>query len=130
MFSVLGVKFTTARTVANKVLSHIRNGPDSETGRKSRDRAMHDYLNRYDWQWAPSAGDRMWRPELRRLIAEESVQHLDDLVIRRTGLGDDPCRALEVAPDLCQLFDWDEKRSKLELDRLRSQLGCYQPVTA
>jgi glycerol-3-phosphate dehydrogenase len=128
LFSVLGVKFTTARTVASKVLSHIRNGPGSETASKSRDRATHDYVKRYDWQWAPSAGDRMWLPELRRLVVEESVQHLDDLVIRRTGLGDDPCRALEVAPDLCQLFDWDEKRSKLELDRLRSQLGCYQPV--
>ncbi len=127
MYSVLGVKFTTARSVANKVLSRILTSSYSGRARESRDRDARAHLKRYDCRWAPTAGDTGWRRDLRRLIAEESVHHLDDLVIRRTGLGDDPYRAIDIAPHLCQLFDWDEERSTLEFDRLRKQLDCSRP---
>ena len=53
------------------------------------------------------------------MIIEEAVLHLDDLVLRRTSLGDDPAQALKVAPQLCSLFDWDEPRCQKELARLK-----------
>lgn len=42
---------------------------------------------------------------MRRLIAEESVQHLDDLVFRRTVLWEDSKDTLHAAEELCALFD-------------------------
>jgi glycerol-3-phosphate dehydrogenase len=124
LYSVLGVKFTTARTVANKLLSRMLDVSHSGTPGTARDQDVRGHLKRYDCQWTPTTGDPRWRSELRHLIADESVHHLDDLIMRRTGLGDDPCRAIDVASDLCQLFDWDERRCKSELTRLRKQLGC------
>ena len=47
--------------------------------------------------------------------------HLDDLILRRTSLGDNPRRALRVAPELCDLFDWEEERRRKEIRRVEEQ---------
>ena len=41
--------------------------------------------------------------------------HLDDLILRRTSLGDNPARALQIAPQLCNLFDRTEERCRKEV---------------
>jgi glycerol-3-phosphate dehydrogenase len=73
----------------------------------------------FDYYWYPDPKDNSWQIELKELIQTESVHHLDDLVIRRTSLGDNPERAMKIAPSLCQLFDWSEARSQQEIERLK-----------
>ena len=61
---------------------------------------------------------------MKEIILTESVLHLDDLILRRTSLGDNPQKALELAPQICYLFDWNEDQSKLEIDKLKSYFYC------
>jgi len=35
-------------------------------------------------------------------------------------LGDDPIRALELAPQICELFNWDNECCEIELTRLKN----------
>jgi glycerol-3-phosphate dehydrogenase len=59
-----------------------------------------------------------WEDDLRQLISEESVIHLDDLVFRRTTLWENPGRVIDMAPQLCSLFDWDRDKSEYEMKRV------------
>ena len=68
--------------------------------------------------WTPGPGEDAWKQPLRRAIAEESVLHLDDLLLRRSSLGDHPGRANRLAAETCRLFDWDAQRQAAELARL------------
>ena len=56
---------------------------------------------------------------LQPIIASQSVLHLDDLLLRRTSLGDDPRQALQLASSLSRLFPWDESRQQEEIQRVR-----------
>jgi hypothetical protein len=78
-------------------------------------------LRTLDGSVEPSAAG--WAGSLKSVIADESVMHLDDLVMRRTTLWENPNRALVLAPQLCNLFDWDRQRTAMETDRLRESLG-------
>jgi glycerol-3-phosphate dehydrogenase len=68
---------------------------------------------------SPSDG---WRQSLRPLIAEEAVRHLDDLVVRRSNVGDNPARSLELAGALAELFGWKEERRENEIRRLKDSV--------
>ena len=92
LFSVTGIKFTTARSVAERTLRMI----SARGGRALADPAP---IERPPPAFVPdaagivrlaavdpaAAGDLM-----RRIVAEESVRYLDDLVLRRTDWGSDP----------------------------------------
>lgn len=118
LYSVSGVKYTTARRVAAKAMKTIFPSarprqadppPEANSGR---------WCFAYDWQ-AP--GD--WDPfSLKPLVAEEAVVHLDDLLFRRTGLAENPRRALDLLPRLRPLFDWGEPRWQQECERTRALL--------
>ena len=54
--------------------------------------------------------------------------HLDDLLFRRTNLGDDPQRAVALAPELCDLFSWDKGRGAAELARLNDLVSIEKQV--
>lgn len=119
LFSVSGVKFTTARQVAEKTLRRIQR------------RGMLCAFNRLASCPAPprvftlppvDAADGQWRDALRSLIAEEAVLHLDDLFLRRTNIWHQPARVLELAPLAMSLFAWDQIRQKEEMRRLRRAL--------
>ena len=56
--------------------------------------------------------------ELRRLVREESVMHLDDWILRRTGWGDDPRGLAETAEKVVRLLGWTEKTQDNELSRV------------
>lgn len=71
----------------------------------------------YDLNELPG-GDLEWEERLRGIIEEESVQHLDDLIFPRTGIGDNPGRAHSVSRRLCSLFNWDQPRCETERDRI------------
>ena len=84
--SVAGIKFTTARDRAERLLRALfaEDGglPPYQAG---SDRPMpRQDLNLTRADGLSAAGAAEWRAPLRRLIAEESVVHLDDLLWRRT----------------------------------------------
>ncbi len=126
-YSISGVKFTTARLVAEKTLNQIfhekRHTKDVKTDNFSPPEHIQDKGSIFDFDYHPSGCDSTWKDSLRSLIKEESVQHLDDLILRRTTLWENPSRALEFAPLICELFDWDESRCREERERLIERLG-------
>ena len=50
------------------------------------------------------------------------AQNLDDLIFRRTGLGENPRRAMEMLPRLRPLFPWSDPRWQQECERVHDQL--------
>ncbi len=114
-WSVSGVKFTTARRVADKALSRIFQ--DVAISGETRGPS---YLRKYSFDLDISEPSCVTRhhDELRTIIEEESVVHLDDLMLRRTNLGDFPKQAVSLAPMLCHLFDWDNERCDTECERI------------
>lgn len=121
LYSVSGVKFTTARLVAERTLDRIFPGRRAEPAGPEPVLAPDEVAGRgeFAFDWRPEPRDTGWQARLRALIAEESVCHLDDLVVRRTTLWENPARSREIAPALADLFDWDQARRREEFDRLK-----------
>lgn len=133
VYSISGVKFTTARLVAEKTLAKVFGQlpvRSTETNVATPPPEASQDRGNFDYHWYPDGQDDVWKAELAQLIAEESVQHLDDLILRRTSLGDHPERALSIAPTLCQLWDWDDARRQEEINRVRQYYQLRQPTTA
>jgi hypothetical protein len=63
---------------------------------------------------------------LQSLVEEEAVQHLDDLIFRRTSLWNIPQKAVEIALQTCDFFDWDYHRQLGELERLKDALPLLE----
>lgn len=125
-FSISGTKYTTARIVARKALSIAFPAANaSETPDKSIVSAPTKENGVFDFQWMPERGSANWMDQLGNLSKNESVVHLDDLVLRRTNLGDNPERALTLAPALCNLFDWDDTRRAAEIRRLEAHFHWF-----
>ncbi|MBE9573021.1 MAG: FAD-dependent oxidoreductase [Proteobacteria bacterium] len=126
LYSISGVKFTTSRLVAEKVLKRIF--PEKKVTKDTVDEnynPLQDEAVRrgiFSFDWYPSLTDRKWKEALQLLIQEESVQHLDDLIFRRTTLWENPKRALWIAPYVCELFEWDDSRCNEEMERLTRKL--------
>lgn len=126
LYSVSGVKFTTARLVAEKVLGQPF--PGSPPAKLSNESAS-DSLGRQNMRgvfaidWRPDIQSPGWKQALREIILEESVIHLDDLVFRRTTLWNNLPRALDLSSQLCNLFNWDGFRCKTELHRLEEAVN-------
>jgi glycerol-3-phosphate dehydrogenase len=122
LISVSGVKFTTARCVAESVLDlaagHCRPGRDMTQYRPAP-------VGRDIWS-CHSLEDRgageCWSG-LRSLVEQEAVMHLDDLVLRRTALWEDRGSVKQFVEPLCDLFSWDEGRRRVELNRLAAALN-------
>jgi len=131
LFSISGVKLTTARLVAEKLLTQIFPAHSSSlssthlfTNAQSNE---YSYRGIFDYAWLPEEHDSGWREQLLRIIEEESVCHLDDLVLRRTSIGDNPVRSLQIAPMLGTLFEWDEQRYRQEISRLENHFQWLKP---
>lgn len=118
LYSVAGVKFTTSRLVADKTLRII-----FPTRKKGNQRLPQDTVARgqFDYDWLPG-DDATWLQSLQQIIAEEAVIHLDDLILRRTSLGDNPQRALVCSQMISELFDTSEYERSRELARLKAAL--------
>jgi glycerol-3-phosphate dehydrogenase len=121
LFSVSGVKYTTARLVAEKAMRLIFPGtrvkrpsmppPEANSGRG---------FFAFDWK-APEA-DSAAADVIKMLIEEEAVVHLDDLVFRRCGLGENRRRIMELLPRLRPIFPWTDLRWQQESERLKNLL--------
>ena len=118
-YSVSGVKFTTARLVAEKTLKKMFGNNlklQSTDGRKPvslTERGVLELNNLIEL-------NNGLKKVLIKIIEEESVIHLDDLVIRRSTLGDKPDVALSNSSKVCELFDWDNHVKLAEINRLKS----------
>ena len=113
-FSVSGVKFTTARIVAEKVINLIF----PKCNKIDTKRQINTDTRYFDFSWFPNEIDNKTIEYLKKIIESESVQHLDDLILRRTSIGDNPNSALKIAVKICTIFNWDSERCKNELNRL------------
>ncbi len=118
LYSVSGVKFTTARLVAEKTINKIF-PKKLETREEPQNDLPESYSGLYDFDWYFDEDNTNWKPELKKIIDEESVVHLDDLILRRTSIGDNPKRAVEIAPFICSLFNWDNDRRENEIHRVK-----------
>jgi glycerol-3-phosphate dehydrogenase len=133
LFTVSGTKFTTARSAARHVLAAMR----SSGALRWPATAPREYPPCY-----ASAADGLFRDEwtmldvesratgLSRILAREAVEHLEDLVLRRTTLGDQPLRALAAARSLCALDDRWARQADGEVARLTARLGWRQAAWA
>ena len=117
LFSVSGVKFTTARRVAETALRlAVGRAAPAGAGQGERPAAVAPAV--WSCRVTDAAGLEPYLPGLRRLIVEEAVLHLDDLVLRRTTLWESGVPAVQLAARLCELFTWDEPRRRAETARL------------
>ncbi len=116
LYSVGGIKFTTARLVAEKILDQT--GLDKPESAMSREAVVQHYEEEKEQQLE----------QYRELLAmDQSIVHLDDLFLRRSTLWEKGPDALELATRLCDLFPWDEERKKRELAKCRDCLESLPP---
>ncbi|MGH8478648.1 MAG: FAD-dependent oxidoreductase [Gammaproteobacteria bacterium] len=141
LFSVSGVKFTTSRLCAEKTIECIARRFPPKDIEKTRPRSHAQARPALQEGWQMEAGELRagpnaesdagthggvplrWRNALSRLIAEESVQHLDDLVFRRTTLWEDPEGTASAAGELALLFGWGPSRAEQERSRLSLRIA-------
>ena len=68
---------------------------------------------KYDFDWEPSTEDDFRR--LKEIVDNEAVMRLDDLLLRRTSLADNPERPRKILEKLRPLFSsWDDARWRKE----------------
>ena len=108
LISVSGVKFTTAPMLARRVIDPIPTRPMAP---------FPDVPNWSGIQEVPGYGGSHER--IVEIARDESVQHADDLVFRRTGLWRDPDEATRLLPRLIEAIGLsgdalDEQRTRLE----------------
>jgi glycerol-3-phosphate dehydrogenase len=120
LHSVIGIKLTTARRVAEVVADRlfadrVRPRSPAQFSLSGATTAMRDWT----LDWSPEPGSEQWLEPLKELIHDESVCHLDDLLFRRTAIGDNPHRALRLAAEVSDLFSWDAATRELEIGRVR-----------
>lgn len=133
LFTVSGTKFTTARSAARRALAAIRRSGVVRWPAA----APQDYPpchataadGLFGNEWTLSDLEER-RPGLTQILETEAVEHLDDLVLRRTTLGDQPVRALSAARALCALNDRWSKQTEREVARLAATLGWRQAARA
>ncbi|UCH93503.1 MAG: FAD-dependent oxidoreductase, partial [Candidatus Aminicenantes bacterium] len=117
LFTISGIKFTTSRRVADKTLNRVfpkaKKNPHEKILEKME---IKNISFHYDWD-SPNEKDLSL---LKEIVENESVLHLSDLILRRTSLGDHPGRAVKILPTIKPIFDWDDKRWEIEIDRLKS----------
>lgn len=122
LYSISGVKMTTSRLMAEKALRYIfpkkifEIGDRTEMYKNLRDEVPEDW--NFSFQWRPDGNE--WLNQLRTLINEEAVMHLDDLLFQRTTLWENPQRAIEIAPLLSAIFNWNENKSNSEINKISS----------
>jgi glycerol-3-phosphate dehydrogenase len=115
LFSVSGVKYTTARDVAEKTLRRAFAGLGEigeETGRP-QGRVIPAIGAAADG----NTGDNL-AEAVRRFADDEAVVHLDDLLLRRGDWGDDPRTLQRTGQAVAEMLGWDQARRGAELDRL------------
>ncbi len=112
LYSVGGIKFTTARLVAEKILGLAGcAGP------------LQQMTEQVKSSYTVPRGDDRLAPYRELLARDGSIVHLDDLVFRRSTLWERGGQAMGLVEELCTLFPWDRERRQRELTKCRACLA-------
>jgi glycerol-3-phosphate dehydrogenase len=133
LFTLSGTKFTTARSAARRALAAIRRAGVLRWPSSGPQDYPPCHLSAADGlfgnEWTMRDLEAR-RAGLAQILEHEAVEHLDDLVLRRTTLGDQPVRALSAARALCALNDRWRQETDREVARLAANLGWRQAARA
>ena len=117
LVSVSGIKYTTARAIAEKAVRRLV-GKGNKKPLPERPSCGLDF----DLQKLPEvqAGEptEQLAESIRKLVRNESVLHLDDLLLRRTAWADDVQNIETIAHRTFDLLGWSETLRAEELDRV------------
>jgi glycerol-3-phosphate dehydrogenase len=132
LFSVSGTTFTTARSVAQQAIAALRRSELRWSGTPQQAYppchvSAADGLFGNEWTMRDV---ELRRAALERIVRQEAVEHLDDLVLRRTTLGDQPARALAAARALCTFDERWRVNADREAARLAARLHWRQAAWA
>jgi glycerol-3-phosphate dehydrogenase len=123
LYSLWGIKYTTSRALAQRVLRTAFgkefNVPASAS-RPARPPSLVPSIAHAALPGEPvRAGDLnpAQIADLVRLAEQTGVQHLDDLVLRRCGLGDFPANARDLAAIVAAQLPWTAERRRAEIQR-------------
>lgn len=117
LYSLSGVKLTTSRLVAEKVLNKIFENKSIGKRKNIKFQAKTNVeYGIFEWNW------NLENKELKEIIKSkaqnESVVHLQDLLLRRTTLGDNPINSLKYADKICDIIGWDKIKTIKEIEDL------------
>lgn len=120
LYSVSGVKYTTARLVAEKTLRRIY--PQTKRKTTYNDKTVrptpdnHPHLKEFDDTITNL--NKTLTKKLKHMFEEESILHLDDLMLRRTDWTNAPFYSPKIAKNICRLLEWNSITTNEELKRL------------
>jgi glycerol-3-phosphate dehydrogenase len=135
LFSISGIKFTTSRRVAEKAIKLMFPDaaiqPENQVVFESAANQLKQdiFKGLRSPEETPGNVDG-WTSAIRKVFDEESVRHIDDLVIRRLPLLKDPHLSLEVASKICGHLEWDDFRCGEEASRLKSHFQFLEELKA
>jgi glycerol-3-phosphate dehydrogenase len=123
LYSICGVKFTTARLVAERTLALVLGGRSRRDAEAfPRPQAASDWSSR-GIDFSTGQDRDAYLEGLVGIAEDESVVSLEDIVFRRTDLWETPELAMKLAPDLAARFGLNEHKAAGELERLASGLA-------
>jgi len=116
LVSVEGVKYTTARRIAEKALI---------SAFRSAARSFPTYQNavRPTPAMLPPLTQEVSASDLLDWIEQESVVHLDDLLLRRTDHLNKSAKLTQLAEKVLRSTDWNEAKRQTEMMRIGNVLG-------
>ena len=120
LFSFSGVKFTTARCVAEKTLARILDSgkhPPAQLDGFPRPAAA-DTPSREAFEDMLRTDRAGAAATIRCILETEAVVRLDDLLLRRTDWGMDPRHAQRLGHEVAKLLGWEDERRDRELRHL------------
>lgn len=128
LYSICGVKFTTARLVAERTLARVLGGRGRrEAGAFPRPPTASGWSSRGN-DFSIGQTRDTYLHGLDRIIEDEAAVTLQDLVFRRTDLWETPELAMELAPDLAARLGWNEHKTAGEIAGLASDLAPPAPA--
>ncbi len=129
LLSVEGVKYTTARKVAERVVDRVfgdlgRPSPPCRTDVVPLDVLGEDALIR--------TGGHLARADVQRAVQEEMALKLSDIVLRRTTLGTTASLTRQALAETAQLaaaeLGWDAMRQETEIEEVLRHRGALHEV--
>jgi glycerol-3-phosphate dehydrogenase len=123
-YSISGVKFTTSRLVAEKMIKYIFSNRKKKSYKELFNTNNNDdeIFFKYNEEI-----DKHKLEILKKVIDNESVIHLSDLVSRRTSISDNPKRAVNSTDELKKIFPDLKNSWNNEILTLKDELfGNYE----
>lgn len=125
LYSVSGVKYTTARHVAERLIKrlaakHMRGCKKNAIALEHDDNNLAELVTNIALLDNLNDGDIQ---TLAGIVDSEAVQHLDDLLLRRVNIADAGDKSSKFFSQAMSVFAWDTERQASELARLQNILG-------